>query len=277
MRAMGSAQEFGQAPPTGRYLVQFDAVEATNSAKGESMLKITGSIADGPHKGSIFFHNLGTDGGTKFGAMGKKHFRALGVSVDADYEVPDSVLASKLQGLRLYAELGHEPREKKLEGSNGQTVAVMQYNATTQKQEPVMNLAVLAYIREPGARIDLGLPGQQLAPTGQPGFVPQQGAPQQGYATAPQGMPPGAPPFPGGGYPPAGAPGAYPPGAPGGWNPSAPPPGAPQFAPPNAGFVPGAAAPVWGGPQNGAPQGAPGAAPGGAPGQFPPNAGVRPG
>lgn len=249
MRGMQSAAEFIQAPPPGRYPIQFDGVEAKLSAKGESMLKITGSVSDGPFKGALFFHNIGTDGGTKFGAMGKKHFRALGVPVDSDAEVPDSILAAKLQGLRLLAECGNEPRLNITKGVNGAPdieSPVMQIGPNGQ-QIPVMNLSIIGYIREPGARVDLGLP---TGPT-QQGFVPQ--GVQQQYAQQPQQQY-AAPQYqqPQGGFVP-GAPNGLPPGV------------APQFAA-------GVATPPWNG-AAGVPQGNPQQ----LPGHLPPGMGLPPG
>lgn len=271
MRAMAAAQEFIQAAPPGLYTVQFDAVEALLSSKNESMLKISGSIADGAFKGSQFFHNIGTDGGTKFGGMGKKHLRSLGINVDTDADVPDSVIAAKLQGLRLQAQLGNEPRKQITKGVNGAPdieTAVFAMDPKSKQQIPIMNLSVIGYIREPGAFIDLGIPvagQQQGAPQG---YAPQAGQP----GVAPQGYPPGYAPQ---GYVPPQAAGGFPPGAPAGLPPGvggAPvgyPPGygAPAGAAP--GFAPGTAAPPW----NGA---APVGAPGGAPAGLPPGMGVAP-
>lgn len=215
---MASAQEWIQAPPPGRYNIQIDAAEAGTSKKGESQIKISFSIADGPFKGSSGFHHIGTDGGTKYGAMGKKHLRALGAPVDSDAEVPDSIIAGALQGLRLVAECGNEPRQKAAsDAPNAEMVTQYEMDPKTGQKIAVQNLTIIGYIREPGARLALPLPGQQMAPNGQQpvaqgGYAPPQqiaqGLPPQfaPQAGVPQGVPQFAPPnF----APPGVAPGAY--------------------------------------------------------------------
>lgn len=249
MKGMASAQEWIQAPPPGRYPIQLDAVEAGFSSKGESHFKISGAISDGPFKGASFFSYIGTDGGTKYGAMGKKHLRALGVPVDSDSEIPDTVIAGKLVGLRLMAECGNEQRQKPLAEGSKEMVPQFELDPKTGQKVAVMNLTIIGYIAQPGFRLDFGQGQQQVqgqpqyqAPQGQqaqggyappPGFAPPQGAPaqygapqqapQQNFAPVPQGQT---------GF--------------------APPPG---FAPPQAGYVPAVAPTPW----NGAPQGGPGA------------------
>lgn len=252
MKGMASAQEFIQAPPPGRYPIQLDAVEAGFSSKGETHLKVSGSIIDGPHKGASFFSYIGTDGGTKYGSMGKKHLRNLGVPVDSDSEIPDAVIAGKLTGLRLFAECGNEQRQKPIvEGSKDmapQFELVLDKTTGQQTKVAIMNLTIIGYISQAGFKLDFGQGQQQTqgqpvyqAPPGQiaqggytpaPGFAPPTGqpvygAPPQGYApqvAAPQGQPQFAPP--------------------------------PGFAPPQAGYVAAVAPTPW----NGAPQGgAPGA------------------
>lgn len=237
MRGMQSAVDFVQAPPPGRYPITLDAAEAGTSAKGESHLKISFSVSDGPYKGASGFHYIGTDGGTKYGAMGKKHLRALGVPVDSDAEIPDSVIAAKLTGLRLLAECGNEPRQKPVAEGSKEMITVMEFDAKQNKQVAIMNLSLLGYVREPGARIDLGLPG---APAGAPQNVGGYAMPLQvqGYPTqqgAPSGYPQGGPPP---GFAPQGQAQYQQPQAQ-----FAPP----QFAPPQPGFVPGQAVMPWNG------------------------------
>lgn len=271
MRGMATALEWIQAAPAARYPIQIDAAEAGLSRKGESQIKISFSVSDGQFKGSSGFHHIGTDGGTKYGAMGKKHLRSLGVPVDSDAEIPDSVIAAKLQGLRLFAECGNEQREKKAsDAPDAPLVPQFELDPKTGQKVAVMNLTIIGYVREAGARLDFGLPGQQLQPQGQPSFVPQglpqhggQGlppgyVPQQQVQQVQQGYPPGYVPQPQQGFVPGQVPTGLPPG----------------FAPPQPGYVAAAAPPVWTAGPNGV-QGQPGV--GVANQGLPPGMGVRPG
>lgn len=181
MRGMASAKEFFSAGPPGRYPIEIKTAEAGfTQTKGESQIKVSGEVSDGPEKGSVFFHNIGTDGGGKFGGMGKKHLRALGIPVDTDMEIPDALIASKLVGLRLQAELGNKQRMKPIAEGSKELTPVVEMDPKTQKPIALMDFEVIGYITQPGFKLDLGFgSAQQQQPQGQPQFQQTQQPQQQ--------------------------------------------------------------------------------------------------
>lgn len=246
MKAMGSAKEYYTPPQKGKYPATITAVEPGFSKKGESHLKVTVELADGPGKGETQDKWIGTDGTTKYGAAGKPFLRGLGLNVDSDAEIPDEEIARRILGLKVFVEIDHEPQMEKDEQGNytkprtyfdpksGQTIQLYRWlvkgfqmvNTGAQMQAPAQTFA----------------PPQQMQAPVQ--FAPPQQIPQGAYAQAPQG-------FPQQGYAPQGfvpqqAPQQF-----------AQPPNFPQgFAPP-PGFQPGQVAqPGWQVPPNGAQQAA---------------------
>jgi len=261
---MASAKPARKCPPNGRYPFNITASVAgqtavkneglPNQKGGDTCIKLDLEIAEGEYAGYPAYDTLGTDGGTDFGSMSKKKWRALEVPyIDSDQEVPDDVIAQSLLNRRIFAEVERKPIQK-LNTATNKWEDEYELDEQTGVKVPRYKLQIVGYLKQPTATqtLQAPVPQQHLAVPGAPQF---QGAP---IAGAPAGLPPG--------YPtqlPAGAPGAFPgapqfAGQPGAF------PGAPGAYPGAPGGFPQVAAPQgWvQQPQNGVPGGAPGAVPG---------------
>lgn len=271
MRGMASAKPARKCPPDGTYPFNITSSAAgqtkiknegkPNQKGGDACVELALEVAEGEYAGYPAFDTLGTDGGSDFGAMSKKKWRALGVNVDTDAETPDEVIAAGLLNQRVFAVVEREPQQK-LNEATGKWETVHDIDEQTGVKVPRYRLKIVGYVRQPTQQ--LGAPQQQqLAPQGQmpmaPGGFPGAPGMPQGFPPAPQAG--GFPPAPGGfpqqqsaGFPgaPAGGPGGFPPAGPGGF---------PQVQAPQGWVQPGA--------PNGVPGAAPGMAPGFVPGQQP--------
>lgn len=205
MKAMKQAKEYFQAPPPGRYLSRITAVEEKISKAGSSMLKIDGEVIEPKeYAGSMFTDYIITDGMARGAGMGKKKLRGLGINVDTDEEIPDSVIAQQIFGLELWIEYGNEQMMGKDE-SGEYTKPATAFDSQLGKDVPLNKLVVKEYARHnvgqkaaaPIAQVQAPQYAAPTAPTMQapqgypPGFAPIQQAPQ--YAQAPQGWPQQAP------------------------------------------------------------------------------------
>ncbi len=259
MKGMASAQGQKAAPTDGRYMFLvtgatpgFTQVRQTANGQkgGDSKISLAMEICEGEFTGYPAFDELGTDGGTNFGAMSKKRLRQLDVpGLDTDAETPDDVIAASLLNRKLLVEVKREQRED-ADGNKQWDI-----DEKTGVKVPLYRLRVIGYIRQPTAQATPGAPHVGL-PTGAPqlpqGYPTAQGIPQ-GYAApafpgapgVPQGFappPPGAVP---GGFAPQAAPGYPQVAPPPGWNGAAAAPGMPGGQPqlsfnPGAPGIPGA-------------------------------------
>lgn len=173
MKGMKSAQEFTYVlPPAGTYRTKVVTAEAKLSKSSNTMLEIEVEILEPVQfAGTSVRDWIGTDGSTRFGEMGKRKLRGLGVEVDAtDEEIPDSQIAHQLLGREVWTTFKHEPRmEKSDTGEYDKPV----YDFVNGKQVPRMQLRVSGY---GGILTHAGKAQQQQF---QQQFAPQQPAFQQ--------------------------------------------------------------------------------------------------
>lgn len=246
MKSMGSASEFYNPPPKGKYLATITATESGHSKKGETQIKVTAELAEGPGKGESADKYLGTDGTTRYGSMSKANLRGLGLPVDSDAEISDDQICQRLLGQKVYVEIDHEQLMEKDEKGE-YTKPSFVFDARTGQNAPRLRWVIKGFQQvNTGAQIAHAPQAQAQAPQGQYAQAPQ-GYPQVPAQGAPAGWNGAAPNFPAGFVPQQPQGFAPPQGAPAGFVPAQP-----QFAAP-PGFAPGQVAqPGWAqGPQQG--------------------------
>lgn len=192
MRGMASAKEYFTAPPPGRYLCKIVACTDGVSKAGNTMLTLELEVREPKeHAGATARDYIITDGGSKGGGMGKTKLRGLGVPVDSDNDVPDSVIANNLLGLELFVELGNEQQMGK-DANGDYTVPQTAFDDQLQKLVPINKSIVKGYFRHGVGAAPSVNTQIQSAPQG---YAPQQIAPgfqqvqlQPQYAQQPQQM-----------------------------------------------------------------------------------------
>lgn len=181
------------------------------------MLKLDGEIVDPKeHAGATFSDYLITDGSAKGAGMAKKKLRGLGINVDTDEEIPDSLIAQQILGLQIWVEVGNEPQmSESVKGSGVYDKENRVFDANLNKEVTIQKLTVQAYTRHNVGTKATAPTAQAQAPVQQiqhqiaqpTQYAPQmqapQGYPQQAYPQqyapqmqapqmqAPQGFVPG--------------------------------------------------------------------------------------
>jgi len=180
---LGTAKEFYEAAPKGRYKMKIIAAECKLSQKSNApMIAITLEIRSDlngnvDHAGDQVFDYLLTDESFKGAGMGKAKLRGLGV--DVDREQSDEEVCGQLLGREVIADLVIEQRRDK--NNNLQ----WQVDAKTGKQIPLDSNKAIAYFTQAvsGASMSLvakdvgALPAGITVPAGVAPVNLQSGAP----------------------------------------------------------------------------------------------------